>query len=169
MQLIKSTSKKLSFLQPFGVNYPGSTAKLTVYDTKGNIRLISVAQLSQTADGHFPTPTFLVGLGRTNNYIEEMFVGMQRNQSLNWRKWSGIIPNAHVIIHPYQSVDKFAPNEWYLELLINPAQHIKWVLLALIVNGVILSGFVMILRHLEHKEDENEKRRVLHTINFDAL
>jgi hypothetical protein len=161
-----STSLKI---QSLGANYAGGTSKITVYDTSGKIRPITVAQIPQTADGHTPYATTLVGLGRTNNYIEEMFVGMQRNQSKHWQKWTGIIPNGYVIVHPYQTIGKNDPDEWYLELLINPAQHIKWVLFALILNGILLSSLAFTLRRVEKREDEYEKKKVLHSINFDAL
>lgn len=42
--------------------------------------IIVVAQLPQSSYLPLQTPYCLIGLGRTNNYIEEMFAGVSRNQ-----------------------------------------------------------------------------------------
>lgn len=68
------------------------------------------------------TPYCLVGLGRTNNYVEEMFAGVSRRQvreklqlslprithshyiiqDQNYLFYEGVIPNSQLIFIPYQ-------------------------------------------------------------------
>lgn len=40
----------------------------------------------------------LFGLGRTNNYVENMYIGMAYDQN---KKWSPIIPNTQLLVFPF--------------------------------------------------------------------
>ena len=42
-----------------------------------------------------------VSLGRTNNYIEEFFMGLPLNERTRSRMWTSLIPNTQVIVRPY--------------------------------------------------------------------
>ncbi|KAJ1338963.1 hypothetical protein BSLG_006102 [Batrachochytrium salamandrivorans] len=64
--------------KPYGVNYAGGTFKYTVIDTMGQRRATQIAQLPQSAYMSLQTPYALFGLGRTNNYIEDLFIGVSR-------------------------------------------------------------------------------------------
>ncbi|KAK9767766.1 hypothetical protein K7432_002149 [Basidiobolus ranarum] len=155
--------------KPYGVSYPGATFKYTVIDTNGNKRATQVSQLFQSGYCSLQTPYNLFGLGRTNNYIENLFVGTTRNQSQHFNSWQGVIPNSQLIIIPYQPQDTTTPSSWSLELYISPSGYAKWVLLVLVVTMVILTIIIYILNRMEKKEDELERRKDLHIINFDAL
>lgn len=86
--------------------------------------IIVVAQLPQSSYLPLQTPYCLIGLGRTNNYIEEMFAGVSRNQvsfywpcrrfctqteisfqEQNYLFYEGVIPNSQLIFIPYQPSD----------------------------------------------------------------
>lgn len=89
---------RIEGFRPYGVNYIGGTFKYTVIDYQGGKRAtqgtlflaalnvfprsdnVVVAQLPQTGYMAGLTPYALVGLGRTNNYIEELFLGSTRHQ-----------------------------------------------------------------------------------------
>ncbi|CAJ0889903.1 12870_t:CDS:10 [Entrophospora sp. SA101] len=116
--------------QNYGVNHPGSAFKFTVVDTYGNKRANQVAQYSQVGYLYLQTPYSLFGLGRTNNYVEEL---------------------------------------WLLELYIHPGDWIPWVLITLVIATVILAIIVAALHWMEKREDELEKKKASHVINFDAL
>eukprot|EP00833_Pecoramyces_ruminatium_P016237 jgi/Orpsp1_1/1190269/evm.model.d7180000077853.1 len=87
---------------PFGVNNIGSTFKFTVIDLIGQKRANQVAQLSQSNYNSLQTPYCLFGLGRTNSYMEELFVGVSRRNTKYYNIYSGMIPNSQLIIIPYQ-------------------------------------------------------------------
>lgn len=91
--------------KPFGVNYPGATFKFTVLDTSGKKRANQVAQYPSSTYLGLSLPYSLFGLGRTNNYVEELFVGVTRNQPEHFTTYSGVIPNSQLIIIPYQQED----------------------------------------------------------------
>jgi integrin alpha FG-GAP repeat containing protein 1 len=90
-------------------------------------------------------------------------------QSEHYTTFSGVIPNSQLIIIPYQPKDVDNPSTWTLELYIHPGDWIPWVLLALVSATLILALVVFALNWAEKREDEMEKKRALHGINFDAL
>ncbi|CAG8512992.1 15985_t:CDS:10 [Funneliformis mosseae] len=155
--------------QNFGVNYPGAEFKFTVLDTSGRKRANQVAQYSQSGYLSLQTPYSLFGLGRTNNYVEELFVGVSRNQSSYYTSLAGVIPNSQLIIVPYQPEGVDNPTSWSIELYIHPGDWVPWVLMILIIVTIILAIVVFILNYIEKREDEYEKRKASRFINFDAL
>ncbi|KAJ3235254.1 hypothetical protein HDU81_000692 [Chytriomyces hyalinus] len=155
--------------KPFGVNYPGATLKYTVTDTQGSKRAVQLAQLPQSSYFALNTPYTHAGLGRTNNYIEQLFVGATKQHSDNVASYFGVIPNSQLIIIPYEETGADGPSEWKLELFINPSSHAPWVFVSLLTTLVALTGIVIFLNVLERREDERERKTNLHNINFDAL
>ncbi|KAG0235124.1 hypothetical protein BGW42_005774 [Actinomortierella wolfii] len=176
-------------VRPFGVNYPGTTFKFTILDTSGRKRANQVAQYPSSSYAGLLTPYSLFGLGRTNNYVEELFVGVTRHQKEHFTTYSGVIPNSQLIIIPYQSEDRQrldgdngngggngttegetgGPNEWTLELYIRPGDYVPWVFVTVLTSIALLGGVVVTLNWMEKREDERERKKALHIINFDAL
>ncbi|KAG8858531.1 hypothetical protein FRB96_005203 [Tulasnella sp. 330] len=150
---------------PFGVSYSGATYKYTVIDTTGSRSATQVAQLPQTSYHSLLTPYAFFGLGRTNNYIENLFVGSTKHSAQHFINMEGVIPNSKVVIMP-PSNDEGA---WRKELYLRPGEWIPWVMLTVIVATIILAVVVFALHLNEKREDEMERRRALHDINFDAL
>ncbi|KNC97918.1 uncharacterized protein SPPG_06908 [Spizellomyces punctatus DAOM BR117] len=155
--------------KPYGVNYAGASFKYTVFDTSGNRRATQAAQLSQSSYFALQTPYSLFGLGRTNNYIEDLFVGVTRRKAANVAVYQGVIPNSQLIVIPYEEKPSDTPDTWRLELYINPSSASKSVMLVLCTSLVILVSVVGFLHWMEKREDERERRKALHAINFDAL
>ncbi|CAG8552359.1 22065_t:CDS:10, partial [Racocetra persica] len=112
--------------QGYGVSYSGASYKFTILDTSGILRANQVAQYPQSAYQALQTPYSLFGLGRTNNYVELLFTGSTRNQTLYYTSFSGVIPNSQLIIIPYQPPGFFDPSSWKLELFIHPGDWIPW-------------------------------------------
>ncbi|CAG8632582.1 12385_t:CDS:10, partial [Ambispora leptoticha] len=169
VQMIHNNYFNDAFFKPFGVNYPGAAFKFTVLDTSGHKRANQVAQYSQAGYVSLQAPYSLFGLGRTNNYVEELFVGTTRNQTRHFSSFSGVIPNSQLIIVPYQPFGVDNPSTWSIKLYIHPGDWIPWVLLTLVSATGILAIVVFGLNWAEKREDELEKRKALHVINFDAL
>ncbi|CAO3614596.1 unnamed protein product [Cunninghamella echinulata] len=155
--------------KPYGVNYPGATFKFTVLDTSGTKHVHQVPQLPQTSYLPLQTPYCLFGLGRTNNYVEEMFAGITRHQKENYIFYEGVIPNSQLVFLPYQPEKVKDSSTWKVELYIQPADYIPWVLVSLVAAAIILGTVVGVLYYMEKREDEKERRKALHIINFDAL
>jgi len=170
--------------KPFGVNYPGATFKFTILDTSGKKRANQVAQYPSSTYLGLSLPYNLFGLGRTNNYVEELFVGVTRNQPEHFTTYAGVIPNSQLIIIPYQQEDdqsrtppstgsesntteggegtvttqdenKGGPNEWTLELYIRPGDYVPWVFVTLATAIAILAGVVVGLNWMEKVIEKN--------------
>jgi hypothetical protein len=127
------------FPQPFGVSYSGATYKYTVLDTTGQraaaagklecfcvsvVDLLSppVAQLPQTAYQSLLTPYSFIGLGRTNNYIENFFVGSTKHVKEHFINMEGVVPNSKVVIIP--PPDDSQRTDWRKELYLRPGEWI---------------------------------------------
>ncbi|KAG1456295.1 hypothetical protein G6F56_006860 [Rhizopus delemar] len=162
-------SNGVSSHRGYGVSYPGASLKFTVLDTSGIKRSHQISQLSQSAYLSLLTPYCLFGLGRTNNYVEEMFAGVTRHQEKNYYLYEGVIPNSQLVILPYQPEDVQDSTSWKVELYIKPGDHVPWVLGVLMTAAIILGIVVVVLRVMEKREDEMERQKALHIINFDAL
>jgi integrin alpha FG-GAP repeat containing protein 1 len=151
-------------MQPFGVSYSGASYKYTVLDTSGRRSAAQVGQLPQTSYHALLTPYSFFGLGRTNNYIENLFVGSTKHTQEHFINMEGVIPNSRVVIHP--ALDD---GTWRRELFLRPGAWVPWVTLTVVVTTVILAAIVFVLHLNEKREDELERRRASHHINFDAL
>lgn len=100
----------------------------------------------------------------------------------------GVIPNSQVIIVPWQPQDVHDSSTWTKQLFLMPGRWIPWVGITLITTIVILAITVLFLHlnekvslestHLAHarlkswlplqRQDELERRRGMHLINFDG-
>ncbi|KAI0737904.1 integrin alpha N-terminal domain-containing protein [Daedaleopsis nitida] len=149
---------------PYGVSYSGATYKYTVLDTSGRRSAAQVGQLPQAAYQSLLTPYVYFGLGRTNNYIENLFVGSTKHTDQHYINMEGVIPNSKVVIIPPIEGDA-----WRRELYLRPGEWIPWVTVTVVVALIILAIIVLVLHLNEKREDELERRRASHHINFDAL
>ncbi|KIS72216.1 uncharacterized protein UMAG_11447 [Mycosarcoma maydis] len=160
--------------QPWGTNYGGASYKFTVLDPNGVRRAQQVGQLPQTAYRTLLTPYSYFGLGRTNNYVESLFIGSTRRQKEHFLALEGVIPNSQVVINPWQGGrgnenGGGGPWMWTKQLYLHPGDWIPWVTVVLITTIVGLAIVVIVLHVNERKEDERERKRAVHAINFDAL
>ncbi|KAH7890039.1 hypothetical protein F5I97DRAFT_1999340 [Phlebopus sp. FC_14] len=160
-----STPNGTTYL-PFGVSYSGASYKYTVLDTSGRRSAAQVGQLPQTSYHSLLTPYSFFGLGRTNNYIENLFVGSTKHTQQHYINMEGVIPNSRVVIHPPPGQSE---GSWKRELYLRPGEWIPWVTLTVVVATAILAVIVFVLHLNEKREDELERRRASHHINFDAL
>ncbi|KAJ7778659.1 hypothetical protein DFH07DRAFT_730793 [Mycena maculata] len=150
---------------PFGVSYSGASYKYTVLDTTGGRSAAQVGQLPQTSYQSLQTPYSFFGLGRTNNYIENLFVGSTMHTAQHYINMEGVIPNSKVVILPPSRTG----DPWKRELFLRPGEWIPWVTLTVVVGTALLAVIVLVLHLNEKREDELERRRASHHINFDAL
>ncbi|CAH7682403.1 hypothetical protein PPACK8108_LOCUS15314 [Phakopsora pachyrhizi] len=155
--------------RPYGVNYAGASYKFTIQDTYGKRRAAAVGQIPFSTYASPMTPYCFFGLGRTNNYVENLFVGSTRRQSAHFINVEGLLPNSQLVIIPYQETGQNSPVSWKKELYLHPGDWIPWVTATLVAATLVLAIIVGVLHINEKREDERERRRKAHTINFDAL
>ncbi|KAH9465512.1 hypothetical protein Pst134EA_013395 [Puccinia striiformis f. sp. tritici] len=155
--------------RPYGVNYAGASYKFIIQDTFGERRATAVGQVPFNMYASPTSPYSFFGLGRTNNYVENMFVGSTRHQTLHYINIEGLLPNSQLVVIPFQNPGSNWPGTWKKELYLHPADWIPYVSLSLAVATLILAIIVVVLHLNQKREDERERRRKAHTINFDAL
>ncbi|KAL8286465.1 hypothetical protein RQP46_004482 [Phenoliferia psychrophenolica] len=155
--------------RPYGVSYSGASFKFTVLDPTGSRKATQVGQLPQSSYLALGTPYSYFGLGRTNNYVENLFVGSTRRQPEHFINVEGLIPNSQVVIDPYQPADRHDASTWSRELYLHPGDWIPWVTIVLGATIMLLGVVVMVLHINEKREDEIERRARLLSLNFQAL
>ncbi len=91
------------------------------------------------------TPYAYFGLGRTNNYIENLFVGSTKHTDQHYINMEGVIPNSKVVIIP-----PIEGETWRRELYLRPGEWIPWVTVTVVVSLILLAIIVLVL-HLNEK------------------
>ena len=97
------------------------------------------------------TPYAYFGLGRTNNYIENLFVGSTKHTDEHYINMEGVIPNSKVVIKPPPvDVDGQSIGSWKKRLYLRPGNWIPWVTITVLGTMFVLSLIVLML-HIHEK------------------
>ncbi|XP_053126320.1 T-cell immunomodulatory protein isoform X2 [Hemicordylus capensis] len=91
-------------ITPFGVNQPGPYIMYTTVDANGYLKNGSAGQLSQSAHWALQLPYNVLGLGRSANFLDHLYVGIPRpigERTVRKQEWTAIIPNSQLIVIPY--------------------------------------------------------------------
>ncbi|OMJ25725.1 T-cell immunomodulatory protein [Smittium culicis] len=123
-----------------------------------------------------------IGLGKFNNYIDKMYVGISsskdfkalddypsqkkhKNSNNNQYIVDSLIPNSKLAIYP-----NWVKNTVQLRLFLsNGGNSVNSLLYGLVVTMTLLFAVVYGLDRLERNADLKEKQKEIHSINFDAL
>ncbi|KAJ2026733.1 hypothetical protein GGI06_000024 [Coemansia sp. S85] len=142
----------------------GPAYKYVLVSDSGKKHVAQSAQAPQTAYRALFTPYTVIGIGRTNNYIEDFSVGSPGFLGHHERSFEGLIPNSRVVVYPVNTT-----GDWRLELYMNRSESTPYILATLLSSMGVLAITVFVLGKLERNADQREKQRALHAINFDAL
>ncbi|KYO27269.1 T-cell immunomodulatory protein [Alligator mississippiensis] len=156
-------------ITPFGVNQPGPYIKYTTVDANGYLKNGSAGQLSQSAHFALQLPYSVLGLGRSANFLDHLYVGIPRplgEKSARKQEWTAIIPNSQLIVIPYPH---HAPQSWSAKLYLTPSNIVLLTAIALIGVCVFILAIIGILHWQEKKADDREKRQEAHRFHFDAM
>lgn len=144
--------------KPYGVSQAGVTVKFTVSDLDGVNWMITGAQLSQSAYLSLQLPYTIFGIGRTNDYIEELAVGFPIAASHHARQFQAIIPNSQLAIFPWPPDNDML---WTMELFLSFGDWIVAVITALFVVLLVLGGLILILHLRAQRESQKERSEEL--------
>lgn len=118
----------------------------------------SDGQLPQSTYLSLGTPYSFFGLGRTNNYVENLFIGSTRHQAEHFINIEGLIPNSQVVIVPYQPDDVNDPSTWTKELYLHPGDWIPWV--TIVLGAAIMGlGIVVVVLQINEKVSKSDQVR----------
>uniref|UniRef100_A0A8C3THT1 Integrin alpha FG-GAP repeat containing 1 n=1 Tax=Chelydra serpentina TaxID=8475 RepID=A0A8C3THT1_CHESE len=158
-----------SKITPFGVNQPGPYIMYTTVDANGYLKNGSAGQLSQSAHFALQLPYNVLGLGRSANFLDHLYVGIPRplgEKSIRKQEWTAIIPNSQLIVIPYPHN---VPRSWSAKLYLTPSNIVLLTAIALIGVCVFILAIIGILHWQEKKADDREKRQEAHRFHFDAM
>lgn len=151
--------------QPDGVNFIGPAFRFSFVDPDGATQVRSGTQLFQTVNRALQSSTQLFGLGSTSNFIQRIDVALYTRQGASRHEQTNIIPNSKVIFSPPHADS----SSWQAVLQINPGDYIVYVFVSVASALLVLAVITGIFKWQERREDEAERRRATHLINFDAL
>uniref|UniRef100_M4AC96 Integrin alpha FG-GAP repeat containing 1 n=1 Tax=Xiphophorus maculatus TaxID=8083 RepID=M4AC96_XIPMA len=156
-------------VKPFGVNQPGPYVMYTTADSNGYLKNASAGQLSQSAHFSLQLPYTVLGLGRSANFLDHLFVGIPRRPGeteTRKHEWTAIIPNSQLIVIPFPHN---TPRRWSAKLYLTPSNSVLLTAIALIGVCVFILVIIGILHWKEKKADDREKRQEAHRFHFDAM
>ncbi|XP_028297463.1 T-cell immunomodulatory protein [Gouania willdenowi] len=156
-------------VKPFGVNQPGPYVMYTTVDSNGYLKNASAGQLSQSAYFSLQLPYTVLGLGRSANFLDHLFVGIPRQHEetgIRMQEWTAIIPNSQLIVIPFPHNN---PRSWSAKLYLTPSNSVLLTAIALIGVCVFILVIIGILHWKEKKADDREKRQEAHRFHFDAM
>uniref|UniRef100_A0A6Q2XI04 T-cell immunomodulatory protein TIP C2 domain-containing protein n=1 Tax=Esox lucius TaxID=8010 RepID=A0A6Q2XI04_ESOLU len=154
---------------PFGVNQPGPYVSYTTVDSNGYLKNASAGQLSQSAHLSLQLPYTVLGLGRSANFLDHLYVGIPRppgETDMRKQEWTAIIPNSQLIVIPYPHNE---PRSWSAKLYLTPSNIVLLTAIALIGVCVFILVIIGVLHWQEKKADDREKRQEAHRFHFDAM
>uniref|UniRef100_A0A8C3BYB4 Integrin alpha FG-GAP repeat containing 1 n=1 Tax=Cairina moschata TaxID=8855 RepID=A0A8C3BYB4_CAIMO len=130
---------------------------------------VIAGQLSQSAHFALQLPYNVLGLGRSANFLDHLYVGIPRplgEKSIRKQEWTAIIPNSQLIVIPYPHN---VPRSWSAKLYLTPSNIVLLTAIALIGVCVFILAIIGILHWQEKKADDREKRQEAHRFHFDAM
>ena len=110
------------------------------------------SQLPQSAYAPLLTPYLVAGLGQTNDYVEQLMVGLPSGHVRGFDQ--AVMPNSRLVVIPYPYD---APSRWELRLYLEPRQQV-YVGLALLGCLCTLMALVVALEMRERIQDQKERR-----------
>jgi len=99
-------------------------------------------------------PFALIGIGRSNNFIESFTVSHNINGTRSMRVWTPIIPKSTLFVVTNGNSES---ESWYLDVLIKPNEKLILIIMVDAVFLLILGLIIIVLHLLEKAEDRKEK------------
>lgn len=163
----RATSSGSRAERPLAVNYVGANYLFSYVDEQGLRQVRAGTQLVQTMNNALLSPTSLFGLGRTSNFIHTIEVALTGRfySECSYGK-PNIFPNSEILFIPPHAD---SGSQWRAELQIHPAEYILYVIGSVSVALIVLAAITAVFKWQEMREDEAERKRATHLINFDAL
>jgi len=139
--------------------YYGSTVECKVSDTNGKNKLAKGTQMPSSAYTPLDLPYIFIGLGRTNNYVENFVMGITTkngNSDLQKQLWTPIIPNSQLIVNTVRN------GAWTLDVYVNPTSETMLIVMTTLVILLVIGGVVVFLHMREKEEDLKDRDPLIH-------
>ncbi|EAS01135.2 FG-GAP repeat protein (macronuclear) [Tetrahymena thermophila SB210] len=135
-------------------NIYGATVVCKVISIEEQVKPIKGIQLYQSAFIPLQIPYVIMGIARTNSYIENLSVGLGLQSSNSVNVWNPIIPNSQINIYP----SKNNPDNWKaVSFMVNVTESL---LAILIIAACILVVLGIVIYYLFLREKNQDKREI---------
>ena len=143
----------------------GTNYRYIATDNDGNRNLHFAWQLSMNTDLDMNTPYSLMGIGRSNNYIENLVVISNSYDSATISKASDTYAISPIIPKTQLLITKKRTNEieWKVDLIVSPTEKL---LIMMIIIGAILILILVLIIILHIKETKEDKKQESGTEQF---
>ncbi|MGH0143976.1 UNVERIFIED_CONTAM: hypothetical protein FKN15_002318 [Acipenser sinensis] len=121
----------------------------TFFDIYEDLQKGTTGQLSQSAHFALQLPYTVLGLGRSANFLDHLYVGIPRppgEKAIRKQEWTAIIPNSQLIVIPYPHNN---PRSWSAKLYLTPSNIVLLTAIALIAVCVFILVIIGILHWQE--------------------
>ncbi|CDW73884.1 UNKNOWN [Stylonychia lemnae] len=117
-------------------------------------------QSGQTAFQALQMPFAQIGIGRSNNFIEQFTVAVPTNGTRVMKRWTPIIPKSVLFVMVKNDDQLTIPSSdlWGLDVLVKPNEKMILILLVDAVFLLILGLIIIILHLLEKAKDRKEAK-----------
>ena len=131
----------------------GPSYRFVVTDMEDQKLIMIGSQRFQSGYMSLQLPYAFIGIGRSNNYVENFYAAFGIDGKRIEKMWTPIIPNSQLIIFA-NGTDE---NVWGLELFISPTAALYLIVMVCAVCLVAI-GLAIIWLHCKEKQEDAKKR-----------
>ena len=146
----------------------GASFRFIVTSKDGSRHMDISYQLAQTSDTNIPLPYSLMGLGETNNYVENFQIlsgnyyimgkeNFDKEKYRNFRDHTPVIPNTQMAIFKFKNGKNKI--EWYIDLYVLPTDTLLVIALSIVGFMLVILGIIIYLHVREVKEEQKETNK----------
>lgn len=137
----------------------GSTYRLISTNLDGSRRMDVNLQAAQLSCQYLNLPYSFIGVGRSNNYVENFHVISSTNakKSANYKIFTPIIPNSQLLISENRSEEAL---NWALDLIVNPTSQLFLLIIVIGIILILILAVIIYLHYKEGKEDQENENAV---------
>ena len=146
----------------------GAGYHYVVTNNNGKRRIDYSWQLAQTGDLNLNLNYAYMGLGRTNNYLENLEIVSVSSKKINndtksdsvkftdkdlteYKQYTPIIPKSQLLV-------KKVGNDWNIDLIVQPTEKIILMIVIIFIILLIILAIIIYLHIKEVKEDKNQAK-----------
>lgn len=133
----------------YGSSCIGCTFRIMKTDVSGTKHPVVQTQQASMSNTRLSLPYAMFGLSKINNYIENFYMGVDKNGTWN-NFWTPIIPNSQLFVSPINN----DCTKWKIEIFINPTKAL-YIIIASTIVVLILLGIIIMYYHRKEKIEDN--------------
>ena len=147
----------LNSYKSYGDVVIGPSFRAVITDLNDEKKVVIGSQLTQSSYHSLQLPYAYVGVGRSNNYVEQFTAGYSVAGNRAIRPWSPIIPNSQLIVQAGSS----NTNMCNLELFVSPTSALPMIIIACAICLVIIGVIICVLYYREKMDDRRERNTII--------